>query len=131
MWFWIFMLAMNLWIPLTMIGFGRAFSKRAPGKINYLFGYRTTRSMKNEDTWRFAHQYIGKLWWGIGWTMLVISPVVMLFLLGKDDGIVGNVGGALCLVQVIALIIPIFPTERALKRAFDPDGNRRQAESDS
>ena len=128
MWFWIFMLAMNVWLPLTMIGFGRSFSKRAPGKINYLFGYRTTRSMKNEDTWTFAHQYFGKLWQAAGWIMLVVSPAAMLFLLGKGDGIVGNIGGLLCLLQVVVLIIPIFPTERALKRTFDEDGHRRQAD---
>lgn len=33
--FWIFMLVMNLLIPATMAGFGRAFLKKAPGKINY------------------------------------------------------------------------------------------------
>ena len=30
------------------------------GQINDAFGYRTTRSMKNQETWRFAHQYSGK-----------------------------------------------------------------------
>lgn len=44
--FWIFMLVMNLLIPATMAGFGRAFLKKAPGKINYAFGYRTSMSMK-------------------------------------------------------------------------------------
>ena len=128
MWFWIFMLAMNLWIPLVMIGLGHVFSKRAPGKINYLFGYRTTRSMKNEDTWTFAHQYFGKLWRVIGWSLLVVSPAAMLFVLGKNVDTVGTVDSILCLLQTVVLILPIFPTERALKRTFDEDGHRRQAD---
>ena len=49
------MLVMNLLIPATMAGFGRAFLKKAPGKINYAFGYRTSMSMKNKDTWDYAH----------------------------------------------------------------------------
>ena len=36
--FWVFMLAMNLIIPLSMIFLGKYFSKRAPGQINMLFG---------------------------------------------------------------------------------------------
>ena len=61
--FWIFMVIMDLLVPLTMIGFGRYFLKQAPGTINWVFGYRTEMSMKNKDTWEFAHKYIGKLWY--------------------------------------------------------------------
>nr|WP_330361204.1 SdpI family protein [Oribacterium parvum] len=28
--------------------------------MNYVYGYRTKRSMMNEETWRFANQYFGK-----------------------------------------------------------------------
>ena len=41
--FWIFMLLMNLMIPLTMIGFGRSFMKNTPKEINAVFGYRKTK----------------------------------------------------------------------------------------
>lgn len=37
--FWIFVLIMVLLIPVTMIVFGRLFSKAAPKEINYMFGY--------------------------------------------------------------------------------------------
>lgn len=49
--FWIFMLMMNLLIPLSMIGFGWMFLKSPPKEINAVFGYRTRRSMLNPDTW--------------------------------------------------------------------------------
>ena len=62
--FWIFMLIMDLLIPFTMIGFGKMFLKKAPDQINYVFGYRTSMSMKNQDTWVFAHYYCGKIWSG-------------------------------------------------------------------
>ena len=54
--FWIFMLLMNLMIPLTMIGFGRSFMKNTPKEINAVFGYRTSISMKNKDTWENPHR---------------------------------------------------------------------------
>ena len=60
------MLAMDLIIPLSMIFLGKYFSKRAPKEINMLFGYRTTRSTKNQDTWQFAHHFFGRLWYKMG-----------------------------------------------------------------
>ena len=68
--FWVFMLIMVLLIPITMIVFGRLFSNKAPKDINYTFGYRTKRSMMNMETWKFAHEYIGKLWLICGLTLL-------------------------------------------------------------
>lgn len=56
--FLIFMVIMLLLTPLTMIGFGKYFIKSAPKEINGAFGYRTSMSMKNKDTWQFAHNYL-------------------------------------------------------------------------
>ena len=53
--FWIFMLLFVLMIPLTMIYFGRRFFKSPPKSINATFGYRSTMSMKNQETWKLAH----------------------------------------------------------------------------
>ena len=37
--------------------------RKTPKEINYVYGYRTKRSMMNEETWRFANQYFGKAWY--------------------------------------------------------------------
>lgn len=123
--FWIFMSLINLLIPLTMLGFGKYFSKSAPKEINGVFGYRTTMSMKNKDTWKFAHHYCGRLWVTLGWTMLVITAIAMLLVIEKNESVVGNVSMVLSGVQLVFLIGSIFPTEKALKRTFDKDGNRK------
>lgn len=123
--FWIFMLFMDLLIPLTMIGFGRYFLKSAPKEINAIFGYRTSMSMKNKDTWIFAHHYCGKLWYISGLIVLIITGIVMLSVLGQAENMVGTVGGVLCGVQMLPLIGSIIPTEKALKRTFDKNGNKR------
>lgn len=70
---------LNLLIPVMMIGIGNYFSKNAPKQINFIWGYRKTRSMKNQKTWQFAHHYIGQLWVKIGWLLVFISILPMFF----------------------------------------------------
>ena len=124
--FWIFMLVCNLLIPLTMIGFGSYFVNRAPKEINMIFGYRTSMSMKNKDTWIFAHHYCGKLWRLMGWILLGISIIAMLFVIGKEIDTVGIFSLIVIVLQsVIFLIVSIFPTEIALKKNFDKNGERK------
>lgn len=124
--FWVFMFIMDMLIPLTMILLGKLFSVRVPKNINFLYGYRTAMSMKNMDTWTFAHKHCGRNWFRVGLVMLPISVIAMLLLLGQDDETIGIWGAIICLLQVLVLIIAIFPTERALKQKFDKDGNPRQ-----
>ena len=126
--FWIFMLAMNLLFPLIMIVMGRYFMKKSPKEINYIFGYRTNMSMKNKDTWDFAHKYFGKRWFRLGWLLIPISVIPMLFVIGKGENIVSTVGMVVMVIDLILLIAPIFPTERALKKIFDKDGNKRNGD---
>ena len=123
--FWVFMLCMELLIPLTMMGVGRRFMRRPPGEINALFGYRTARSMKNEDTWAFAHACCGKIWWVCGLIGLPVSVLVMLSVLGRSIETISWTGIGLCAVQLIGMIVTIFSTERALNKHFDAAGNRR------
>ena len=94
--FWIYMLIMDLLLPFTMIGFGKYFLKTAPKNINTEFGYRTSMSMKNKDTWIFAHKYCGKIWFISGLIMLPLSVIVMMFVFGGLENVVGTVGAVLC-----------------------------------
>lgn len=124
--FWIFMMIMLLLIPVTMIGFGRRFKRKAPKEINYVFGYRTSASMKNQDTWEFAHHYCGRIWYVAGWIMLAVNIASMLLVWGKGEGDVGMFGMVLEGIQIVCLLGTIFPVEKALKRNFDEAGNRRR-----
>lgn len=120
--FWIFMLIMDLLIPAAMIGIGSYYVNHAPKNINPFVGYRTARSMKNKETWIFAHHHMGRLWRSIGWILLPVSAVWMLFSFGREPDYIGMSGGILCAVQLIVLVISIFPTECALNRTFDKNG---------
>lgn len=112
-------------IPAIFTVVGLFFSKRAPKNINMLFGYRTDRSMKNRETWEFAHKYFGRIVGLCGAIMLPLAFLVMLLCIGKSEDAVAVVGIATMSVELIALVICIILTERALKRKFDDNGNRR------
>jgi uncharacterized membrane protein len=124
--FWIFMLVMALLVPIAMISIAMRFGKNPPKKINHLVGYRTTRSMKNTATWEFANCYCAKLWWRIGWIMLPLSVIAMLFSFGREIDYIGMYGFVVVLVQLAFLILSILPVESALKREFDENGKRRK-----
>ena len=94
---------------------GRMMWKHCPKKINSVYGYRTRRSMKNMDTWKFAHNYCGRLWYKIGCIMLLLSALVQIPFFHSSEDVIGIVGIVLCTIQVVALIVSIFPTEAALK----------------
>ena len=122
---WIFMLVCNLLIPATMIGFGRMFTKNPPREINSGFGYRTSRSMKNQETWDFAHEYCGRLWNKVGWAL------VPLAVLGQALTLLCPDIESMCLwslvpttAETVVMAAVYFPVERALKRNFDRDGKR-------
>lgn len=123
--FWLFMTAMLLLIPLIMIGFAWYSRKGGPKNINCVFGYRTAMSMKNEDTWAFAHREIGRLWMKWGWILLPLSLIPMLIVWGKGEDAVGTVGTVVLFAQMFPLVGCIFPVEKALKREFNPDGTRK------
>ena len=125
--FWIFMFVMNLLIPLVMIIYGRVFEKKPPkiARSKFAFGYRTVMSMRNEETWEYAHRFFGKLWFRFGIAVGLISIIVLFFFIGKDKDTVGFAGMIICYVQLVAMLLPVIPTELALRRRFDKYGNRR------
>lgn len=125
MWLWWFWLICDLFIPLVMIVVGRMTWKHCPKNINSLIGYRTTRSMKNMDTWKFAHEYCGKLWWKLGWLIMILTALMYIPLYQSNDNIIGIAGVVLMTIQCTVLIISIYPTEKALKEHFTDDGTRK------
>ena len=121
MWFWWFMFVCDLLIPLILMIAGRMMWKHCPKKINDIYGYRTRRSKRNMETWKFAHNYCGILWWKWGWILLIISSVAHFPFIHSDEDTIGILGTVLCAIQIVILFGTIFMTERTLKKEF-PDG---------
>lgn len=84
-----------------------------PKKINGLYGYRTTRSMRTQEAWDFAQRMSANWMLGFGCIYIVIGALCLLSAEGPDwlTGI-----GAISLV--IFLLVMIWRVERALKRKF-------------
>lgn len=125
MWLWWLIVICDLLVPVIMLIAGRMMWKCCPKEINGLIGYRTARSMKNMDTWRFAHEYCGKLWWKIGLIMVVPTILIHIPFYHRDETTVGIVGGIIAAIQCIIMLASIVLTEHALKMAFNNDGTRR------
>lgn len=57
---------------------------------------------------------------------MIPSILVQLpFVHGSED-VVGVVGGILCTMQTVVLVVSIIPTEMALKRTFTESGEYRE-----
>ena len=83
----IFMLIMVLLIPFTVLFFGWLLFRGTPKEINYVYGYRTKRSMRNGETWKFANQYFGKLWYLCGLLSVPLSVMAIALVLVKQKGV--------------------------------------------
>ena len=125
MWFWWTMMICDLLIPLAMLVFGWIMRKHTPKRINTVYGYRTAMSMKNEDTWKFAHAYCGRLWCIIGLVLLLPSILIHIPFYSSSEQTVGIVSMIVMTVQLIALVLPVLPTEAALRRTFDQNGIKK------
>lgn len=125
MFFWWFMFINNLLIPVIMIALGKMFANHGPKEINGLWGYRSAWSMKNKDTWKFAHAYIGRMFSKLGWILLVPTVLVQLPFYTSDTDTVGGITLVVIGVQAVVLLGSIVATEIALKKHFDADGNAR------
>lgn len=114
-------------VPAVLLGFGWRFMKKPPQDINGAYGYRTSMSMKNRDTWNFAHQMCGRVWRRMGWVLLALSAVLLAWMETRPGGERTNwmLGILVVIAEGAALVLTIIPVERALKKTFDRDGNRR------
>lgn len=119
---WVFMTGCCLLLPVLLYRFGKFFENDGSIEINYTFGYRTSRSMQNPDTWRFAQKYWGKLRKQTAVVCLVMAIIPMVLIYGKSADTVGTAGGIICMAQLIPMLATIPKTEKALKEVFDDNG---------
>ena len=108
-------------VPSLVLLFGVLLRKHPPER-NALFGYRTRRSMRDQETWSFAQAYIGKLWIPLGAVLLTASAVVTAVFWSKDVNVFGKAVEAASYAQIAVMLLTIPITERALKKKFENEG---------
>lgn len=116
------MIISDIILPVVMIVGGIIMNKHCPKRINILVGYRTRRSMKNMDTWKFAHDYCGKLWLKLGWITIILSALILALFYRSDEDTLRMTSNVLMIIQFVILLISVYLTERSLKMHFNDDG---------
>lgn len=91
-----------------------------PKKINSFYGYRTPRSMRNQDTWVEANRFSSLLLVRLG-MYLLFGGIVVAFLPTMHP----MVYIAYLLLVLPMAIVLLVATERHLKNVFDERGLRK------
>lgn len=117
----IFFLIVLLLIPGTMIIFGLIWQKWPPKTINCIYGYRTKRSMKSQESWNFAHRYAGTIWLYSGVPLLIVSIVLLVIFRSDNKDELAITALIINGIQLVYIFLPIIPTEIALKERFDEE----------
>lgn len=124
--FWFFLFVMTMILPLLLVGLGRSFQRNPPKKISPIYGYRTRRSMQNEETWLFAQRYAGGLWFRCGIVLLPVTALVMLLAYAQEKDLLSGIVMGLMGIQLAVLCGAIPLTERKLGQTFDAHGQRKE-----
>jgi len=104
----------DLSLPVMMTIIGYVFLKYPPKEINSLYGYRTARSMRNVETWAYAHRMCGKIWIKAGPLLFVLVFFSKTFLKINEELLsLIHMG-----VLIFALLSTIFLVENMMKRKF-------------
>lgn len=117
--FYITMFICNMLMPLSMILSGYMMYKYTSKEINSIIGYRTKRSSKNLETWKFANSYCGKLWIKQGIILLILSCIVQLPFAKSNVDVIGKMTTIIETIQIVVMLASIGLVEKALKRKFD------------
>ena len=112
----IFVIVCDFIIPVVMIILGMLYRNHYPKKINNHHGYRTTRSMKNQDTWEYSQKIFGKIALIDGVIMLAISIAVVCFSVSKGKDGFAWISFALIMIQIAMMIFVIYLVEKDLKK---------------
>jgi uncharacterized membrane protein len=102
-------------LPLFIVGFVFAVAafitlKFPPKKINSIYGYRTSRSMKNQENWDLAQRFSSQLMLKQGLIMLVMAFILAVLPISTE------VSTLISMLLLVTSVINLFvQTEKRLK----------------
>ena len=109
-------LILGLGYCLFMLVLFAVFQRFPPKKINHFYGYRTGRSMKNQETWKAANEFSLNLSVKLCLYSLIF-PVLLYFVYPQYNFLITVIVNTLLIISVYWF------TEAFLKERFDEDGN--------
>lgn len=120
--FWIFMFIVSLLIPAALLLTWYLCPKLKT--INNASGYRSKRSMQNQDTWDFAQKYFSKISLYMFFPSLILAIAIMPTVSSKPIDRIGWIALGITIIQMMSFIVIMISTEKALKKSFDESGNK-------
>lgn len=102
----------TLIIPVVILFFGVIMFMN-PFSQNWIFGYKTKQSMKNNENWVISQRLAGAIWIGLG--IIQLSIILCLRLLNQLDYWVNLLGETFLGIEALtALCIPLMVVELTL-----------------
>ena len=112
--------SLTLTIGLILFNVGLLFKMFPPSKINSIYGYRTTTSRRNLDTWKVANSYSAGLMTIEGLILIAIGILTTFIHYNKAIGIALGI-----LLMFSSFILLVVATEKHLNKLFDKDRSRK------
>ncbi|MCH8534206.1 MAG: SdpI family protein [Flavobacteriaceae bacterium] len=96
---------------LICIAAGYYMLKKPPKNINHFYGYRTKKSMKNQENWEFSQKFSAQSM--IKWGVIYLFTSILAFLVELE--MKWEISLALALMFIF-VFIPVIETEKALNK---------------
>ena len=103
---------------VLMLGIAWYYKKYPPKKINNFYGFRTRRTMANQDIWDEANKRNAQDMWAYAVYLSAIS--IVLIVLNTPYAVIIHIA-----VTLIGVFVAIFATIQYLDKHFDKNGNRK------
>lgn len=107
-----------IFLILILTGFifcivGLIIFKYPPKSINYLYGYRTSSSMKSQERWNFAQVYSAKKLIQSGFVLMFIASAGCFYSFPGAFGVIASL-----LLMVVCVAFMVVKTEKELRMRF-------------
>lgn len=126
---------MTIWKILSLLTLVTPFFTLILGLICWRFppkgptwalGYRSRRARASDESWLFAQNMAGQIWFCLGLVLLIVSLFVCKGLEAKTIEAMCRSALICILIQDLFLLLSIIPTEVLLMRRFDRFGHKRR-----
>lgn len=115
----------SLVIPLIIWAGGLILQTHPPKQVNRFWGYRTSRSMQNQETWDFAQRALSGIWKRLGAGMTAVTLILTVVMSQAGNTAFSIYAAGAIVLQLILIIISARAVEKELKKRFDDKGKRR------
>ena len=102
-------------LPVIIILIGYLMNRYPPKKINWFVGYRTRKSMEDENVWKTANKYCGALWVKLGLIMFVISLILYILFHLKVIALSEEGFAIIVLCQILPIFLSGILVEKKIK----------------